>query len=538
MSLQDYYSTRSDLISQDRARRRDNIRLASLTEAEKRADKVVRDIRAAEETSVWNSDHESIKNIFPGMEFLTGSPILSTSKEAIDATRLFKVMTKMPKGALLHAHLDATADKKFLWELALRHPILHVRATTPGPVSAANISSALPEFMPISEPQLSGALSLTDAGYSADKWIPLSQAREAFDPALGGPAGFDKWVLDSMVINPAEAYGTHNTVTKIWQKFVTTFRASTGLFLYRPIYNDYVRQFFLESIADGISYMEPRINFYTKFMFDASGEQNVPHREWLRDFDRIVKEIKEELKNEGREDEFFGAKIIYTTVRIITPEELQWYTEDCIALKQEFPHLIAGFDVVGDENVCRPLTDYIAPLLAFNARVAELGLDLPLLLHAGETLTDGGKADTNLYDALLLGTKRIGHGFSIVKHPKLMDMCREQGIALEVCPISNEILRLTSSMPMHPLPIMLNNGIPVALSSDDPAVFGSMGLSYDFFQVIVSSEVTGLITLGQMARDSLEFSTLPTSEKEEAIASWERRWHRFVEEVASLDPSA
>jgi adenosine deaminase CECR1 len=38
-------------------------------------------------------------------------------------------------------------------------------------------------------------------------------------------------------------------------------------------------------------------------------------------------------------------------------------------------------------------------------------------------------------------------------------------------------------MPMHPLPIMLNHGIPVALSSDDPSVFGNMGLTYDFFQV-------------------------------------------------------
>ena len=43
--------------------------------------------------------------------------------------------------------------------------------------------------------------------------------------------------------------------------------------------------------------------------------------------------------------------------------------------------------------------------------------------------------------------------------------------------------RLTSSMPMHPLPVLLNNGVPVALGSDDPSVFGNMGLTFDFFQV-------------------------------------------------------
>ena len=64
--------------------------------------------------------------------------------------------------------------------------------------------------------------------------------------------------------------------------------------------------------------------------------------------------------------------------------------------------------------------------------------------------------------------------------------------------------RLTSSMPTHPLPILLNNSISVALCSDDPAMFGNMGLSYDFFQVLVASDVTGLLTLKGLAKKSLE----------------------------------
>jgi adenosine deaminase CECR1 len=50
--------------------------------------------------------------------------------------------------------------------------------------------------------------------------------------------------------------------------------------------------------------------------------------------------------------------------------------------------------------------------------------------------------------------------------------------------------RLTSSMPMHPLPVLLNHGVPVVLSCDDPSVFGNMGLTFDFFQVrIVCGEI-------------------------------------------------
>jgi adenosine deaminase CECR1 len=62
-------------------------------------------------------------------------------------------------------------------------------------------------------------------------------------------------------------------------------------------------------------------------------------------------------------------------------------------------------------------------------------------------------------------------------------------------------------MPMHPLPALINNGVPVALCSDDPAIFGNMGLTYDFYQVFVASERNGLETLGKLARDSLEVRT-------------------------------
>ncbi|KAH9165420.1 hypothetical protein EDB89DRAFT_2116089 [Lactarius sanguifluus] len=516
---QDYFSKRAALIQEDRSLRRENNSLHLLTNNELAADKIVRNIRAEEAVSIWGVERDEFPHLFPGMEFLT-------SKRIIDQTKIFEIISKMPKGALLHAHIDATVDKGYLLELALKEPFMHVRASCV--VTAANSTTVVPEFRAFKEVQLSQSASVTDLDYPAGSWIPLRQARESFSP--GGPDGFDKWVLGAMVINPAEAYGTHNSVTKIWQKFQSTFRATAGLTMYRPIFRQSLRRFLMESIADGISYMEPRINFFSKYMFDADGNETVPHREWLLDFEQAISEVRAVLKEQGREEEFVGAKFIYTTIRIFSPQEIEWYLEDCIVLKQEFPDLIAGFDLVGDENVARPLIDYIEPLLAFKQRVKDLGLDLPLILHAGETLSDGGKADNNLYDALLLGTKRIGHGFSIVKHPKLMQLCREKGIALEVCPIS---CRLTSSMPMHPLPAMINQGVPVTLNSDDPSVFGAMGLSYDFYQVFVSSETTGLITLKQIALDSIEFSTLETEEKARAASLWEKRWHEFVDDLVN-----
>lgn len=119
----------------------------------------------------------------------------------------------MPKGALLHAHLDAMVNVPVLWQLVLQQPTFHVRAS--GPINASTIKYILPEFTPLPQDQFFDGSSLTDKSYTADQWVSLHKAREAFDVELGGPDGFDKWVFGALTINPNEAYKTHNTVTKV-----------------------------------------------------------------------------------------------------------------------------------------------------------------------------------------------------------------------------------------------------------------------------------------------------------------------------------
>lgn len=193
----------------------------------------------------------------------------------------------MPKGALLHAHLDATVDAKVLLRFALSQPAVHVRAIDR--LSATNRRVVLPEFRGLPKEEWTDFHSITDPTYVPGTWVPIQNARYHFNEVFGGPEGFDKWVLDALMIDPSEAYGTHNTIAKIWEKFSSTFAVSgvsgyaprnsstdlltpnfarliypQDLFRFIPIFVDYVRDFLLSSIDDGISYVEPRINFWFK----------------------------------------------------------------------------------------------------------------------------------------------------------------------------------------------------------------------------------------------------------------------------------
>lgn len=220
----------------------------------------------------------------------------------------------------------------------------------------------------------------------------------------------------------------------------------------------------------------------------------------------------------------------------------------CIALKQQFPDLIAGYDLVGQEDLGQPLAALTPELFWFKKTCAENGVDIPFFFHAGETLGDGNETDENLFDAILLGTRRIGHGFSLYKHPLLIDMVKEKKILIESCPVSNEVLRLTGSIMSHPLPALLARGVPVALCNDDPSVFGlgSNGMTHDFWQALQGWENMGLEGLASVAENSIRYATFQDYKAKEwlqvvkdgsfgrdirarRMKEWSRAWEKFCQ---------
>lgn len=77
-----------------------------------------------------------------------------------------------------------------------------------------------------------------------------------------------------------------------------------------------------------------------------------------------------------------------------------------------------------------------------------------LFLHAGETLWNGAITDENLIDAVLLNATRIGHAYAILKQPEVLKMVKERNVALEICPISNQVPSLKCIL-IHLLRVVL-----------------------------------------------------------------------------------
>lgn len=433
-------------------------------------------------------------------------PLLAALTGASRSTKLWQIVRKMPKGTLLHCHIGATVDLAWVFNQAISTPGMVISATVP----LDSISARQSIMINIQHSSTVGSShsSIWTPKYVPNTFVSLANAADTFPD--GGHPGFVAWMKDRCSITQTESIQHHLGVDDVWRKLTAGFIMLGSILYYEPILRAFVRQLFLTLIEDGVRWVEMRAVLISPFTLEG---RDVPESNSM-DLARVLNEIIEDFMASDEGKGFWGARMIWTamrhrpTVNIIDgnltgSQMTQTLTNplldmnQCIEVKKRYPHLIAGYDVVGQEDLGRTLHSLTPELLYFLAASSASNLTIPFFFHAGECLGDGDATDNNLFDAILFGSRRLGHAFSLYKHPLLVDMVKEKKILIESCPISNEVLRYTASIMSHPLPALLSRGVKAALSNDDPALLGqgTSGLTHDFWQALQGWENLGLAGL-------------------------------------------
>lgn len=488
----------------------DKVFRQSLSPIAKQACLIVDQIREEENKTIWTSKVEEAlaqemqSNIYPGMMF-------SLAKPRMESTKLWKILRKMPKGALLHAHFDAMVDFDYLVRLVLDTPGMHMYSaydlSTPQKRETAALSFCYKKTD-------GKGPSIWSTDYKSGSFVPVVTAAETFPT---GRSGYIEYLKAKLTITSTESIEHHHGVDAVWRKFASVFVMLNGIVFYEPILRAYIRKMFSQMYADGVKWIDLRLSMRWKY-YREGHEEPESSIDGLDEFFKVLGEEIESFKASEEGKGFWGARMIWTGLRAQGTRETIEDMDACITMKLAYPQLISGYDLVGQEDPGRPLKDLLPELFWFRKQCAKEGVEIPFFFHAGETLGDGTDTDQNLFDAVLLGTRRIGHGFSLYKHPLLIDMVKEKRILVESCPISNEVLRLCTSILSHPLPALLARGVPCALCNDDPAILGqdTAGMTHDFWQALQGWENLGLAGLGSLAENSVRWAAF----EDQSNADW------------------
>ncbi|KAF2190180.1 Metallo-dependent hydrolase [Zopfia rhizophila CBS 207.26] len=559
--------TAEDTISWDKETR------VSASPIEKRAGELIGMLREFERDVIFGNlpsediPDENTRDM--GGQFLT-------NKDRIEnKSKIFEIAKSLPKGALLHLHFNAELHPERLLEEARSMPNMFIRSTRPLlKIEDLELTEMVFNVMPAD----TAKANIFSADYQGERWrdpivlpyvwMEWSEFRVKFvkhfrnqykqedeernengvlpnsseqGPVMLEPA--ENWIKHKMVLSEKEAYGLTQTVNGVWARFNQATRCFKGLMNYEKVYKWYISNAIDRMIDERVMYAELRPMLMDKSIPSNDGRTKLDLEAQMNMILDGVKEKQAQLKKDGREELFpFGLKIIYCTPRSIGKPKMQTEMQDCINLKVKFPDLICGFDLVGAEDRPNHIGHYFEELAAFQKTCEKQNLDIPFLFHAGETLLDTGgskePSNSNLYDAVVLKSKRIGHGYSLMKHPHLIEHFKlkktegkvDPGICIELCPISNELLHLCRNVKEHPYPQLLAAGVPCTVNSDNPSLF-SNSMSHEFYQIMVGSPTITIHSWKQLALWSLEYSCLSEEQKKKGIGIFKKDWDDFCQWV-------
>lgn len=266
-------------------------------------------------------------------------------------------------------------------------------------------------------------------------------------------------------------------------------------------------QDFLDLYYQGMAVLQTEEDFYdiTWAYLDKARSQNVLHAEIFFDpqghtsrgigFETVVNGISRAL-DDGRRQLGIGSRMIPCFLRDRDANEAM------ATLEQALPHrdriIAVGLDSAEQGNPPGKFTE------VFDRARAE---GLLTVAHAGE---EGPAAYVR--DALdLLHVSRVDHGNHALDDAALVERLARERVPLTVCPLSNVRLRVVDDICRHPLRTMMDKGLFVTISSDDPAYFGG----YVNENYIAVQQGLGLSDgdLAQLARNSFDAAFLTPREK-------------------------
>ncbi len=170
---------------------------------------------------------------------------------------------------------------------------------------------------------------------------------------------------------------------------------------------------------------------------------------------------------------------------------------------------LAGVDLHGDEAM--PTEAWTAPAWV---RIRAAGLVTKC--HAGEF--DGAARVREAIESL--GATRIQHGVRTIEDPEVVDLARDRGVTLDMCPLSNVRLGVVPDLARHPIRELSAAGIRCTVSTDDPLVFGNTLL--DEYEALAVEAGFTRASLVSLVRNGWNVALVNSAQRDQVLRTLEQ----------------
>ena len=392
---------------------------------------------------------------------------------------IYRVFYRMPKGGLLHTHGGAILDNEKALELASEHNefCLYVGNDALLPYGTL-LSIAEGESLP------QGVVRLKEFEKNNSNWKELL---------------LDLYTLDS-----------NDKASGLWTEFEDIFLRTEVLNYSAPIFKELLVNAFTKMANEGVQFLELRTSL------DGLYDENMN----FLSKDSLMRSYADALRQVKVRYPSFDLKFVYCGGKYNTNEELEYCLRQLDTLSETYSKSIVGVDLIGEEDSLNPLSYYESVLSGYHK--------YPLMLHAGESASS---KNTNIETAVRLGSVRLGHALNLYFFPSLEEEVKAKHIAIECCPISNQVLGYVDNMSQHPANKYIKDGQILSINSDDNAIFGTSYITDDFLAAYLSWNLD-LSSIKQLILNSILYSGLTSKEKSEQLQVFEENWEIFIRTLA------
>ncbi|EGR32867.1 hypothetical protein IMG5_068440 [Ichthyophthirius multifiliis] len=397
-------------------------------------------------------------------------------------SELYQAILKLPKGAVLHIHIDCCNDIEwFMKEIAFLD------------TSYYNEETQCFKYIKVGEE--------IEKGYKS-----LKQERDKSQ----NKQEYEEKIKSILIVQEADRISKHN----IWKLFEGKIIGINQIIYYEENFKRYLKQYLTNFAQQGVFHIEAR-----SLLGSIFNENHQP-----LNIDQEVKLIQDVITQVQKEFPLFTFKIIIQGLKMWDTSQIEKYMESAINAKKQYPDLFCGFDMVQEEDAYKNMVEMAPALLKFPQMCKKAKVQLPFVFHGGESLEH--HKNSNILDAVMMGSKRIGHGLNLSQHSYLYNKIKDKKICIEICPVSNQILKYIDDIRCHPIKSFINYGIKVCINPDDPGFFGYNGVAMDFYFCAVGP-VLDYKDLKLCAFNSVEYSLLNKKEKKNLWSDLERRFQEW-----------